>query len=412
MRRCVFTRKTRIEVTALFDIQDIIQALDLHLVYSRIGWTAPPNRPGLLMYLHNQGEFLTGIAYVSTETDAVGFFGTRCPPAFSGSILMVSDWKEGTEKKVTFPEKLSVFCFSDSFGAVFNRMSEYLQRPFEMETSRQFSRYWSEIISNDNLTTDDIRSMLRQLPGAVGPFVQMCVVEFADSGSRIIPYTLIMRHLLALLPHSFGVVRDNEIIILITYRERRFDYPYDREQLNKILEYNNAYMGLGNGTRDLSALNLLFKLLRHTVKLAMQLKVGQETRVFTFERLGMYLTIDLAAIGFKAFTGSDGIMYLAHPAVIFLTRYDEEKHSNLRAVLYFYLLSDKSITETAQRLHIHRNTVMNKIKKACDLCNLDLEDNHLCERLLFSCQLAKYYEEINRSKKILPHILPTDVEDP
>ena len=395
----------------MFDIEDIVKTMDFRLVWSRTGWTAPPTTPGLVMYLHNQRELLTGIVHMATAEDAAAFFADRRPQAFPGSILMISDWEAGMERGLTFPEELSVFCFSDTFGALFNRMSEYLQRPFEMEASRQFSRYWSEIISNENLTTEDIRSMLSQLPGATGPFVQVCVVEFAHPESRKIPYTLVMRHILALLPNSFGVVRDNEIVILITYKERRFDYPYDTEQLNRILERNGAYMGLGNGTRDLSALNLLFKLLRHTVKLAMQIGVGQETRVFTFERLGMYLTIDLAAIGFKAFTGSDGVMYLAHPAVIFLTRYDEEKNNNLRAVLYFYLLSDKSIAETARRLHIHRNTVMYKIRKACELCSLDLEDNYLCERLLFSCQLAKYWEEINRSKKIIPHILPTDVDE-
>ena len=396
----------------MFDIQEIVQTLDLQLVYSRTDWEAPPAKPGLIVYLHNQGEFLTGVVHLSTAADAAAFFAGSPVRAFPGSILMISDWTEGMEKDVPFPDHLSVFCFANSFGALFNRMSEYVQRPFETDTSRQFSRYWSEIISDDNLTTEDIRSMLQHLPGAQSPFAQVCVVEFAHRENRKVPYTLVMRHILALLPNSFGVVRDNEIIILITYRERRFDYPYDTEQLNKILERNDGYMGIGNGTRDLSALHLLFKLLRHMVRLAMQIGVGQETRVFTFERLGMYLTIDLAAIGFKAFTGTDGVMYLGHPAVIFLTRYDEEKNSNLRAVLYFYLLSDKSISETARRLHIHRNTVMYKIRKVCELCGLDLDNNYLCERLLFSCQLARYWEEINRSKKIIPHILPEDPEVP
>lgn len=388
----------------MFDIQDIVQTLDLDLVYSRVEWTAPPATPSHLMYLHNQNEFLSGVVHLANAGDTVAFFKAHAPSAFPGSILMISDWSQELEHAVVFPENLTVFGFSDPLGALLNRMSEYLQAPFTEESSRQFSRYWSEIISNDNLTTDDIRSMLNQLPNAEGPFVQVCVVEFNNEDNKKIPYTLVMRHLLSLIPNSFGTVRDNEIIILITYRERRFDYPYDFEQITKILEKTNGYLGLGNGTRDLSALCLLYKLLRHTVKLALQIKVGQETRIFTFERLGMYLTIDLAAIGFKAYTGSDGIMYLAHPAIAYLTRYDEEKGNNLRAVLYFYLLSDKSIADTAKKLHMHRNTVMYKIKKACELCSLDLDDPHLCERLLFSCQVARYYEEINRGKKIIPHL--------
>lgn len=67
----------------------------------------------------------------------------------------------------------------------------------------------------------------------------------------------------------------------------------------------------------------------------MQIHVGQETRIFTMERLGMYLIIDLAARGFRAFTGSDGLLYLSHPAITFLTRYDEENDNNLRLLVAY-----------------------------------------------------------------------------
>ena len=60
----------------------------------------------------------------------------------------------------------------------------------------------------------------------------------------------------------------------------------------------------------------------------------------------------------------------------------------------------------AKRLHMHRNTVMYKVKQVQELCGLDLEDPHLCERLLFSCQLARYYEKMNANKS--PQILETN----
>ena len=383
----------------MFDVAEMSRTLGLHLVWSRVAWDTVPNTPRHSTFLHDQRELPYGVVHYSTLTDAAAFFSARRVEAEPGSILFVSDW---SETDIRFPEGLSVFGFADPIGALHNRVEAFLRPPYEASASVRFSRFWSEINSNSNLTNDDIREKFNQLPGIEGPFAQICTVVFDSAEPSRIPHALVMEHLLALLPHSFGIIRDNEIIIMITYQERRFDYPYDLDAVTRVLEKYGGYMGIGHGTRDLSALPLLYTLIRHTVRLALQIRVGQETRIFTLERLGMYLTIDLAARGFKAFTGSDGLLYLAHPAIPFLTRYDEEKDNNLRLTLYFYLLSDKSIAETAKRMHMHRNTVMYKIKKVTEMCKLNLDDPHLCERLLFSCQLARYFEEINRTKKILP----------
>ena len=383
----------------MFDIEEINQALGLHIVHSHIAWTSPPPLPGRVTFLDGQ-EMLSGVAYLSTMEDAETIFSDHSITVYPGAALLVSGWHE---PKVRFPEQLSVFGYSDRIGTLHNLLNDYLRRTVGEEPSRQFSRFWGEITANENLTNDEIRGMLQRLPGAEAPFAQVCSVEFDAAPTEKIPYTMVMRELLSVLPNSFGTVRNNEIIIMITYRERRFNYPYDLEKLAAILEHYNAYIGFGNGTRDLTALPMLYALIRHTIRLALKIQVGMETRIMTFERLGMYLVIDLAARGFKAFMGNDGLLYLAHPAIPFLTRYDEEKKNNLRLTLYFYLLSDKSIAETAKRLHMHRNTVMYKIKQVQELCGLDLENPHLCERLLFSCQLARYYEQMNlkRSAKAL-----------
>ena len=382
----------------MFDVSEMNQRLGLAPAWSRVLCDGAPTVPSQLTFLYDQTELLAGVVHIARLSDAEAYFAEHQPLASPGALLLLSDWRE---TEFTFPENLSVIAYSEPIGALFNRVDAYLHMPSEAESLRQFSRYWSEIVSNDNLTNDDIRAMLNRLPDVEAPFVQICSVAFDSSEANRIPYQLVMRHLLALLPHSFGTIRNNEIIILITYKERRFDYPYDTEMLTRVLEQYSGYMGIGNGTRDLSALPLLHTLISHTVRLALQIHVAQETRIFTMERLGMYLMIDLAARGFRAFTNNDGLMYLSHPAITFLTRYDEEKDNNLRLTLYFYLLSDKSIAETARRLHMHRNTVMYKLRKISELCALDLDDPYLCERLLYSCQLARYFEEINRNRKIL-----------
>ena len=93
--------------------------------------------------------------------------------------------------------------------------------------------------------------------------------------------------------------------------------------------------------------------------------------------------------------GSNGANYLlctAHPGVVALTRHDNENNDNLRDVLYFYLMNGRSVSATADRLYLHRNTIMNKIKKIQSMLNLDLEDRHVRQRLIFSCQVLRYFE--------------------
>lgn len=384
----------------MFDFSEMNRKLCLQPAYSRIIWDNATPDPDQLEFLYDQTELTSGVAYIASFTDAEAFFADHTPTVCPGSLLFLAGWHETA---LIFPEDLSVLAYPVPLGALYNHLSSYLRELNDTENpQQQFSRFWSQVVSNEELTGEDIRGMLNRLPDAQTPFVQICSVAFDSPHGCTPPYQQVMSQILSILPHSFGTIRDNEIIILITYQERHFDYPYDFDRLTIVLEQYNAYLGISNGTRDLYALPMLHTLIRHTVRLALQIQVAQETRIFTFERLGMYLTIDLAARGFRAVTNTEGLMYLAHPAITLLTRYDEENGSNLRMTLYFYLLSDKSVAEAAKLLQMHRNTVMYKLKKINELCALDLNDPNLCERLLFSCQLARYYEEINRTRSIRP----------
>ncbi len=63
-------------------------------------------------------------------------------------------------------------------------------------------------------------------------------------------------------------------------------------------------------------------------------------------------------------------------------------------VLYHNLIYSGNIQRTADALYMHRNTVLNKLKKIQELIQLDLSDGLLCQQLLLSCQLAEYQEKV------------------
>lgn len=61
---------------------------------------------------------------------------------------------------------------------------------------------------------------------------------------------------------------------------------------------------------------------------------------------------------------------------------------------------------------MHRNTVINRMKKLQSLVPLNLEDGELCQRLLFSCQIVKYREQIMKLNVLRESPAPTDILGP
>ena len=115
--------------------------------------------------------------------------------------------------------------------------------------------------------------------------------------------------------------------------------------------------------------------------------------VIFYDDYSLYLVIDMAAEQFQHELSSNDIVLFAAPIVVTLTRYDKQHNTNLRDVLYHYIRNGRSVSKTAEIMYMHRNTVLNKLKKIQELCPLDLEDGISTEILMFSCQLTKYYEE-------------------
>ena len=112
----------------------------------------------------------------------------------------------------------------------------------------------------------------------------------------------------------------------------------------------------------------------------------------TFRR-GFRAVAPQAAKQFADSMGSTDIILLSDPAIITLYRYDTEHNSNLCDVLFHYLSRGRSVSETAKALYMHRNTVQNKIAKISQLTSLDLADGNVGQRLLYSCQIIRYYTE-------------------
>ena len=82
---------------------------------------------------------------------------------------------------------------------------------------------------------------------------------------------------------------------------------------------------------------------------------------------------------------------LCHTAVLTLERYDRKNGTAYMGTLPAYLATGKNVSEAAQALYIHRNTLAKRLEKISDLISVDLEDRETVFHLLFSLRAMEYY---------------------
>lgn len=260
---------------------------------------------------------------------------------------------------------------------LFNRISARYSARY---ASASFSpdEVWQQILDRKLVATDDIINALFPDAKAPGFYVQLLLFHPEDSDIHSLLFAL-----QALFPL--------DAIVLRRYDSQLFHFPLPAG-IKNWLAAHRCLLCVGNATRDLSMLRTNAALLAQTCRLGLHLRrPGQ--RLLTLEEYQMFILIDNSVKEFIRRNGHSDICYLAHPAVIHIARYDDSHKTNLMDVLYHNLIDSGNIQRTADALYMHRNTVLNKLKKIQELIHLDLSDGLLCQRLLLSCQLVEYQKK-------------------
>lgn len=264
-----------------------------------------------------------------------------------------------------------------------------------------FSSFLSDIIQSRLTDSREIEGRSIHLRFPLKTFMAIIVVRHAEN------HEFSNAHLIDELMETFEgdnlTLYHNDIVILHTQEVRSFEkLEFDYAKLEELMTRYNAYAGISNSTRNPDMLRTLYLIASDTIRLASTLhRQNLSDRVFIHEDYSFYYLIDLAARKFVEEHHHENIIYLIHPAIVTLYRYDTNHDSNLLDVLFYYILNERSISLTGKALYMHRNTVLNKIKKITEIIQISIEDGHTDFRILTSCLIVRYYERyMNQNIKI------------
>lgn len=272
-----------------------------------------------------------------------------------------------------------------------------------------FGSLAADLIEMKLTDPDELAERIKQVPLMIKNYYHTLVVSFpGDPGPDFppqeneepfsspsamvpnIPWNYVVSQLQQIFPFSNITIYHSEILILVRKTDKSPRFQFDVDAVTRILSYYNGYMAVGNFSKYLTSLSPIYHQTRATIRLGRALAQNPKQRVFYYEDFAIYHEIELATMGWRNVYGITNYVYLCHPALISLLRYDRKHNNDLCRVLYVYLTTDRNAAEAARVLYLHRNTMLYKISKIEEIIGQSLDNAMLRTRLLYSYYVLEY----------------------
>lgn len=161
-------------------------------------------------------------------------------------------------------------------------------------------------------------------------------------------------------------------------------------KINDFLFKMRFYMIVSNRIVDLYSINNIFI---------------EEYNIFTLlqKTVGDYLLYDLAnflpflpLISYK----KEELINFINEDIYQIFLYDQANKSEFIDTIYLYLLTNKSLNETAKRLYIHKNTITYRLEKIKELFSLDFFDYNKNINYIFSIHILYFLQRKIKNYRI------------
>lgn len=298
-----------------------------------------------------------------------------------------------------FNEPDDVFtCLATEFG---RRVEEFF---LETQKDRLVDRIKYDTLVADlmerRLKSDEELSDRLALSAVTVKKYYYCVVIECEDCARKPSRRQVYGELDMLFPGCLLTTYQNNIVMLVFRSKEDEPLEYDREAFNKLLEGYRAYACIANRSRFLLSLSDIYSQAVAGIRFGKIFCADKGNRIFRYEDYSMFHIVQICEEHRKACFNDSNLVYLCHPGIIWLLRYDLVNNTNMREVAVCYLKNNRNCTLTAAMLNLHRNTLLYKIQKIEDLLGESLDNPELQQRLLFSNTVVEYILKVQLSNPL------------
>ena len=240
---------------------------------------------------------------------------------------------------------------ADSFARVFNRFREQVEYTF------QIGRY------------ERIQKLYNSLPDSYELGMAYCVPT--DRPGLFPDAAELQKRLERKLSYVYVFDGQSGVVVLAAMKALR----HDKILLTVVPPECKIRVGISNEIIHENRIRAAYNESLEALDLGR--RIWPDEQIYAFAEIGIFNLLRNAA------DRNELDRYLS-PSILKLQEYDQRMDAHLVDTLHVYLVENGSIKETAERLYLHRNTVIYRLNKIRQITNLDIDQARIRFLLMLS----------------------------
>lgn len=265
-------------------------------------------------------------------------------------------------------------------------MSLELQRhsPVLQGSRSVSSLVMSEMLERRCSTMEHVYNRLEAAKYTICQNLRLVIVRRVDEGKDDFPWSTVLEQIASVFQRSLYAEYHGRLVLLMNQDNDMSDYQ--AEQLEQILRYGNLKAGVSFRFQDLARLYHVYGEVRDLLVTMERLNVKKV--LYRYEEC----IVEMAA---SHLIGRLDPHSIAGDSISKLIDYDRQYGQETLPTLKAYVECSFSIKRTAEKLHIHENTMRYRVSRVEEITGLKLDSS----RNVFELMLALTMLEFDRAKE-------------
>lgn len=222
----------------------------------------------------------------------------------------------------------------------------------------------NDLLNNKMQNNPYFAERMRKLTESYGYHLYVLLIK-TDLEDRLIN-TRVTRNIFELLyPEAKSLIYNGNILFLIGMPEGKEMQRPDYEKIRELCRKYELSAGISNCFHDITDLRNYYR----QAMTAIEIGLTGEGKPDLFLYRDQYMSHLL-----RSFSNEEKPQIFCHPALKLLFDYDKKNNTELAETLYCWLAEERNASHTAEAMHVHRNTVIYRLKKIEELTNVDWND--------------------------------------
>lgn len=210
------------------------------------------------------------------------------------------------------------------------------------------------------------------------------LIDFSYFDNELILISYIKDMLIKLFYRCKSTIYNNHLVAVISTEKEWEFLKSDLEKMEVFVKKHSLQCGMSRCIDNISNLKEFYLQALNALKLGKYMHEDQV--LYLYEDYALFYIMDICS-------KSDKYTKLCHPSLFIILEYDRLNNTRYTKSLYSYVINLKNISDTANSIFTHRNTIIYRIKKIEEIANIDLNDNNIIFQLFMSFKLIEFIDK-------------------